>query len=65
MDEVFQQEQDEQAQEEQELAEYRYRLLLEAFTELLEKQVSNQTLETLRYEAGLPEQDFNQLKGKK
>ena len=62
MDEVFQQEQDNQDQ--QALAEYRYYRLLTAFTELLEKQVSNQTLETLRYEAGLSEQDFNQLKGK-
>jgi hypothetical protein len=37
--------------------------MLTAFAELLEKQVSNQTLETFRYEAGLSEQDFNQLKG--
>jgi len=62
MDEVFQQEQDEQAQEEQELAEYRYRLLLEAFTELLEKQVSNQTLEILRFETGMPVQAINQMR---
>ena len=48
----------------QQLAEERYHRMLTAFAELLEKQVSNQTLETFRYEAGLSEQDFNQLKGK-
>lgn len=55
-------EQDEQSY--QQLAEERYFRMLAAFAELLEKQVSNQTLETLKYETGLQEHDLNQLRSK-
>lgn len=54
--------QDDDWQQQQQLWEERYSLLLDAFAELFDKHVSSKTLNTLIFETGLTAKDIEELK---